>query len=158
MIIFGIILAIIYILIFIILYAFGVVSLKKKKYYLSVKLYYIRFFYEILFIFIGYLPLYLITKEDMYFDVKCVYLIVLIAIPYIYDFVYLSIINKSILPYKDLDIDSKEYEDACKALHIDKIDESFKGKGGLYSLAVGSIVLYLVLFVFFDAYIVAIFG
>ncbi len=155
--IFGILLSIIYILIFVLLYAFGIISLKNKKYYLAVKLYFIRFFYEILFIFIGYIPLYLITKEDMYFDVKCVYLIVLIAIPYVYDFIYLNIINKAIIPYKDLDIDSKEYQDACLNMHVDKIHDCFKGKGGLFSLAIGSIVLYLVLFVFFDAYIVAIF-
>ena len=91
--IFGILLAIFYILIFITLYVLAILSLRKRKYYLSVKLYLIRFFYEILFIFIGYIPLYLITKENMYFDVKGVFLVVLIFIPYIYDFIYLNKIS-----------------------------------------------------------------
>lgn len=155
--IFGILLAIFYILIFITLYVLAILSLRKRKYYLSVKLYLIRFFYEILFIFIGYIPLYLITKENMYFDVKGVFLVVLIFIPYIYDFIYLNKISKSIEIYKDMDKDSLEYIEVCNKFHVDKIDMWFKGKGGLYSLCVGSIILYLVLFVFFDAYIVAMF-
>ena len=40
--------------------------------------------------------------------------------------------------------------DPSGMVYVDKIDMWFKGKGGLYSLCVGSIILYLVLFVFFD--------
>jgi len=155
--VFGVILAIIMMLVYIALYVLGIILLKKRKHWTALKVYLYRYVYSILFIFIGFLPIKLMTGEDISFDIALPWLMIFLMIPYVYDFIFLKNIKESITPYLELDKESDEYDALNKSYHIESINGWFEGsKSNIYTMCFFSALFYAVVYLFFYGFIEAI--
>lgn len=154
---FGLILAIAIILLYLVLYVLGILFMKKHKYWMALKIYLYRYFYQILLIFIGTIPIKLMINESLTFDLKLPWLMIILLVPYVYDFIFLKNIKESIMPYLELDKESDNYQSLNKTYHIDSINTWFTGsKSNIYTMCFFSFILYLVTYLFFYGYIDAI--
>lgn len=154
---FGLILAIAIILLYLVLYVLGILFMKKHKYWTALKIYLYRYFYQILLIFIGTIPIKLMINESLSFDLKLLWLMIILLVPYVYDFIFLKNIKESIMPYLELDKESDNYQKLNETYHIDSINTWFTGsKSNIYTMCFFSFILYLVTYLFFYGYIDAI--
>jgi len=154
---FGLILAIAIILLYLVLYVLGILFMKKHKYWTALKIYLYRYFYQILLIFIGTIPIKLMINESLSFDLKLPWLMIILLVPYVYDFIFLKNIKESIMPYLELDKESDNYQRLNETYHIDSINTWFTGsKSNIYTMCFFSFILYLVTYLFFYGYIDAI--
>ncbi len=154
---FGLILAIAIILLYLVLYVLGILFMKKHKYWTALKIYLYRYFYQILLIFIGTIPIKLMINESLSFDLKLPWLMIILLVPYVYDFIFLKNIKESIMPYLELDKESDNYQKLNETYHIDSINTWFTGsKSNIYTMCFFSFILYLVTYLFFYGYIDAI--
>jgi hypothetical protein len=154
---FGLILAIAIILLYLVLYVLGILFMKKHKYWTALKIYLYRYFYQILLIFIGTIPIKLMINESLTFDLKLPWLMIILLVPYVYDFIFLKNIKESIMPYLELDKESDNYQSLNETYHIDSINTWFTGsKSNIYTMCFFSFILYLVTYLFFYGYIDAI--
>ena len=154
---FGLILAIAIILLYLVLYVLGILFMKKHKYWTALKIYLYRYFYQILLIFIGTIPIKLMINESLSFDLKLPWLMIFLLVPYVYDFIFLKNIKESIMPYLELDKESDNYQKLNETYHIDSINTWFTGsKSNIYTMCFFSFILYLVTYLFFYGYIDAI--
>ena len=154
---FGLILAIAIILLYLVLYVLGILFMKKHKYWTALKIYLYRYFYQILLIFIGTIPIKLMINESLTFDLKLPWLMIILLVPYVYDFIFLKNIKESIMPYLELDKESDNYQRLNETYHIDSINTWFTGsKSNIYTMCFFSFILYLVTYLFFYGYIDAI--
>ena len=154
---FGLILAIAIILLYLVLYALGILFMKKHKYWTALKIYLYRYFYQILLIFIGTIPIKLMINESLAFDLKLPWLMIILLVPYVYDFIFLKNIKESIMPYLELDKESDNFQRLNETYHIDSINTWFTGsKSNIYTMCFFSFILYLVTYLFFYGYIDAI--
>lgn len=154
---FGLILAIAIILLYLVLYVLGILFMKKHKDWMALKIYLYRYFYQILLIFIGTIPIKLMINESLTFDLKLPWLMIILLVPYVYDFIFLKNIKESIMPYLELDKESDNYQRLNETYHIDSINTWFTGsKSNIYTMCFFSFILYLVTYLFFYGYIDAI--
>jgi len=154
---FGLILAMAIILLYLVLYVLGILFMKKHKYWTALKIYLYRYFYQILLIFIGTIPIKLMINESLTFDLKLPWLMIILLVPYVYDFIFLKNIKESIMPYLELDKESDNYQRLNETYHIDSINTWFTGsKSNIYTMCFFSFILYLVTYLFFYGYIDAI--
>ena len=154
---FGLILAMAIILLYLVLYVLGILFMKKHKYWTALKIYLYRYFYQILLIFIGTIPIKLMINESLTFDLKLPWLMIILLVPYVYDFIFLKNIKESIMPYLELDKESDNYQKLNETYHIDSINTWFTGsKSNIYTMCFFSFILYLVTYLFFYGYIDAI--
>ena len=154
---FGLILAMAIILLYLVLYVLGILFMKKHKYWTALKIYLYRYFYQILLIFIGTIPIKLMINESLTFDLKLPWLMIILLVPYVYDFIFLKNIKESIMPYLELDKESDNYQSLNETYHIDSINTWFTGsKSNIYTMCFFSFILYLVTYLFFYGYIDAI--
>ncbi len=154
---FGLILAIAIILLYLVLYVLGILFMKKHKYWTALKIYLYRYFYQILLIFIGTIPIKLMINESLSFDLKLPWLMIILLVPYVYDFIFLKNIKESIMPYLELDKESDNFQRLNETYHIDSINTWFTGsKSNIYTMCFFSFILYLVTYLFFYGYIDAI--
>lgn len=154
---FGLILAIAIILLYLVLYVLGILFMKKHKYWTALKIYLYRYFYQILLIFIGTIPIKLMINESLTFDLKLPWLMIILLVPYVYDFIFLKNIKESIMPYLELDKESDNYQRLNETYHIDSINTWYTGsKSNIYTMCFFSFILYLVTYLFFYGYIDAI--
>ena len=154
---FGLILAIAIILLYLVLYVLGILFMKKHKYWTALKIYLYRYFYQILLIFIGTIPIKLMINESLTFNLKLPWLMIILLVPYVYDFIFLKNIKESIMPYLELDKESDNYQRLNETYHIDSINTWFTGsKSNIYTMCFFSFILYLVTYLFFYGYIDAI--
>ena len=154
---FGLILAIAIILLYLVLYVLGILFMKKHKYWTALKIYLYRYFYQILLIFIGTIPIKLMINESLTFDLKLPWLMIILLVPYVYDFIFLKNIKESIMPYLEFDKESDNYQRLNETYHIDSINTWFTGsKSNIYTMCFFSFILYLVTYLFFYGYIDAI--
>ena len=154
----GVIIAILFIILYIFLFVFGIIKLKKKKYWQALKMYLFRYVFSLSLIFIGFLPLYLMTKDASFsiYNLRLPYLMLLLFIPYIYDFIFLKKIKESLDLFKDYDKEKEEYLELDKENGITKIEIWFTGKFTIYWMCFLSIMLYFLVYLFIYSYVEAI--
>ncbi len=156
----GVIIAILFVILYVFLFVFGIIKLKKREHWKALKMYLFRYVFSLSLIFIGFLPLYLMTK-DASFSINNLRLpgfMALLFIPYIYDFFFLKKIKESIEPYKDFNREKEEYLALDKEHGITKIEIWFTGKFTIYWMCFLSIMLYFLVYLFIYSYVEAIVG
>ena len=154
--IFGIILSVLYLTIFISLYILEMIYINKRKYYQSLKVYLLRFVMGLSIIFIGPLFTYLLIKSYSLEIEKFKYyfLIIIIIIPYIYDFVKIIKIKNSIMELKEIYKDDEMMKDKYE---IENIEYMYEGKSSIYIFLVFSIIIYLMIYMFYYSFVEIIF-